>query len=73
MSDGESYEGDERFCSFDCFDIAQVRIWSKGYIWSKGRGDGVKRCPDCGAVAGQLDPIMHGSQCGWDDEIRQDR
>jgi hypothetical protein len=33
----------------------------------------VKRCPDCGAVAGPLDPIMHGPQCGWDDEIRTDR
>jgi hypothetical protein len=33
----------------------------------------MKRCPDCGAVAAALDPIMHGPQCGWDDEIRTDR
>jgi len=46
-------------------------VWGKPY--PEDEEAYVKRCPDCGAVAGPLDPIMHGSQCGWDDEIRQDR
>jgi hypothetical protein len=42
-------------------------------VWSVIKEAYVKRCPDCGAVAGPLDPIMHGSQCGWDYEVRTDR